>query len=72
MSDNGGQPTSMAFMQACATLEIHQAFTRDNHPQGKADTERFLRTLKDACLWVQEWTCPLERIRALKGLARSR
>jgi putative transposase len=29
---NGCQPTSLAFMRACATLEIHQAFTRDNTP----------------------------------------
>ncbi len=46
-SDNGWQPTSTAFMRACATLEIHQAFTRDNNPQGNADTERFMRTLQE-------------------------
>lgn len=66
MRDHGGQPTSMAFMQACATLAIPPAFTRYNHPQGNADTERFMRTLKEACLWLQEWTWPLELIRALK------
>jgi putative transposase len=53
-------------MQACATLEIHQAFTSYNNPKGNADTERFMRTLKEECLWLQEWTCPLELIRALK------
>jgi putative transposase len=66
MSDNGCQPTSTAFIQACATLEIHQAFTSYNNPKGNADTERFMRTLKEECLWLQEWTCPLELIRALK------
>jgi transposase InsO family protein len=66
MSDHGCQPTSTAFMQACATWEIHQAFTRDHNPQGNADTERFRRTLNEECLWWQEWTCPLQLIRALK------
>ena len=66
MSDNGSQPTSTAFIQACATLEIQQAFTRYHNPKGNADTERFMRTLKEECLWLWEWTCPLELIRALK------
>jgi putative transposase len=66
VSDNGCQPTSTTFMQTCATLEIHQAFTSDNNPKGHADTERFMRTLKEECLWLQEWTCPLELMRALK------
>lgn len=67
MSDNGSQPTSMAFMQACASLGIHQAFTSYNNPKGNADTERAMRTLKEECLWLQEWTCPFELIRTLGG-----
>jgi putative transposase len=67
MRDNGCQPTSTAFMRACATLEIHQAFTSDHNPKGHADTERFMRTLKEECLWLQEWPCPLERMHALKA-----
>jgi putative transposase len=67
MSDNGCQPTSMAFMKACSTLGIHQTLTSDNNPKGNADTERFMRTLKEECLWLQAWTCPFELIRALKN-----
>jgi putative transposase len=59
MSDNGCQPTSLAFMKACATLAVHQAFTSYNNPKGNADTERAMRTLKEECLWLQEWRCPL-------------
>jgi putative transposase len=58
MSDHGCQPTSMAFMQACGTLGIQQAFTSDHNPKGNADTERMMRTLKEECLWLHEWTCP--------------
>lgn len=65
MSDNGCQPTSAAFMQACSTLGIHQAFTSDNNPKGHADTERVVRTVKEECLWLQEWTCPFTLARAL-------
>jgi putative transposase len=53
MSDNGCQPTSTAFMQACGLLGIHQASTSYNNPKGNADTERVMRTLKEECLWLR-------------------
>jgi putative transposase len=65
MRDNGGHPTSVAFMQAGHTLGSQQAFTSDHNPKGNADTERVRRTLKEECLWLREGTCPLELTRAL-------
>jgi putative transposase len=65
MSDNGCQPTAQAFMAACSTLGIHQAFTSYNNPKGNADTERVMHTLKEECLWLQEWASPFELVRAL-------
>jgi putative transposase len=59
MRDNGCQPTAGAFMKACSTLGIQQAFTSDHHPKGNADTERIMRTLREDCLGLQEWTSPL-------------
>ena len=59
MNDNGCQPTSAAFIRACGSLGIQQALTSDNNPKGNADTERVVRTLKEECLWLQEWTCPV-------------
>ena len=67
MSDNGCQPSSTAFMRTCGTLGIPQAFTSYNNPKGKADTERVMRTLKEECLWLTEWTCPFELITALEA-----
>jgi hypothetical protein len=58
MADNGCQPTSLAFMRACAALGIRQAFTTYSNPKGNADTERFLRTLKEELVWLREWTSP--------------
>ena len=66
MSDNGGQPTSLAFMQAGARLEVHQAFTSYHNPKGKADTARCIRTRKEECLWRQAWTCPCALVSALE------
>jgi putative transposase len=67
MSDHGCQPTSLALMKACSTLGIHHAFPSDNTPKGNADTERVIRTLKEECLWLQEWTCPFTLLQALEG-----
>jgi putative transposase len=67
MSDNGCQPTAIAFMEACTTLGIHQAFTSYNNPKGNADTERAMRTLKEECLWLQEWKCPLALVNTLES-----
>ena len=67
MSDNGCQPTSTAFTQTCGLLGIHQAFTSYNHPKGNADTERVMRTLKEECLWLTEWTCPFALVSSLEA-----
>ena len=66
-SDNGCQPTSLAFMRARNTLEIHQAFTSYNSPKCNADTERVMRTFKEECLWLSEWGSPFELISALEA-----
>ena len=58
MSDNGCQPTAASFMAACHALGIRQAFTSYNNPKGNADTERFMRTLKEEFVWLKEWTSP--------------
>jgi transposase InsO family protein len=67
MSDNGSQPKSVGFMKACRELGIHQAFTSYNNPKGNADTERVFRTMKEALLWLREWSSPFELADALQG-----
>ena len=69
MSDNGCQPTSVSFMKACNLLGIKQAFTSYNNPKGNADTERFIRTLKEELIWPKEWTSPFELESGLKKWA---
>ena len=64
-SDTGCQPPSLAFREACRTLESQPAFTSANHPKGNAATARVIRTVKEECRWVQAWTCPLALVSAL-------
>ena len=59
ISDNGSQPISQKFMQACSVLEIKQIFTCYDNPKGNADTERVLRTMKEDLIWP-EWQSPFE------------
>lgn len=71
MSDNGCQPTAVSFMEACRALGINQAFTSYNNPKGNADTERFIRTLKEEFLWLREWDNPFELVEELKKWTES-
>jgi len=67
MSDNGCQPTSTSFIESCSLMGVHQAFTSYNNPKGNADTERMMRTLKEECLWLTEWTSPFELAKAFEA-----
>lgn len=67
ISDNGSQPTSNKYMQACSVLEIKQIFASYNNPKGNADTERVMRTIKEDFIWVKEFSSPIEFGEAFKG-----
>lgn len=56
MSDNGSQPTSRKFMRITEILGIQQTFTSYNNPKGNANTERWFRTFKEDCVWINEWS----------------
>ena len=53
MSDNGCQPTSVAFMATTATLGITQPFPSYNNPKVNADKERLMRPLNEKFLWLR-------------------
>lgn len=63
ISDNGSQPTSHKFMQACSVMEIKQIFASYNNPKGNADTERVIRTIKEDFIWTREFSSPSEFIK---------
>lgn len=66
ISDNGSQPTSKKYMQACSVMEIKQIFAGYNNPKGNADTERVMRTIKEDFVWIREFSSPAEFIAAFK------
>jgi len=55
ISDNGSQPTSVAFMTETAGLDINQIFCSYDNPRGNAETERVIRTIKEELLWLNEF-----------------
>lgn len=57
ISDNGCQPTSLTFMRDTAELGIQQIFCSYDNPRGNAETERVIRTVKEECLWLNEFSC---------------
>jgi transposase InsO family protein len=66
ISDNGSQPTSKKYMQACSVLEIKQIFASYSNPKGNADTERVMRTIKEDFTWVREFSNLVEFTEAFK------
>lgn len=56
VSDNGCQPTSKFFGKRCKEYDIKQIFTSFGNPKGNADTERFIRTIKEDLVWPWEYT----------------
>ncbi len=67
MSDNGSQPTSKKFINITGLLGIKQVFTSYNNPKGNANTERWFRTCKEDCIWINEWDSLKEARDALKN-----
>lgn len=67
VSDNGCQPTSEAFMRYCASVGVEQIYTSYCNPKGNAETERFMRTMKEELIWLIEWLSAEELIKALEN-----
>lgn len=48
-------------------MGIKQAFTSYNNTKGNADTERFMRRLKEELVWIHEWQTPMAFFAALNN-----
>jgi putative transposase len=55
VSDNGAQPTSVAFMKDTAELGINQIFCSYDNPRGNAETELVIRTIKEEVLRLNDF-----------------
>ena len=67
VSDNGCQPTSKAYMRYCSNVGVEQIYTSYNNPKGNAETERFMRTMKEELIWLREWKSSEELSKELQG-----
>jgi len=54
VSYNGCQPTSLSYMKCCASLGIKQITTCWSSPEGNADIERVIKTLKRDLIWPHD------------------
>lgn len=44
-------------MRDTAELGIQQIFCSYDNPRGNAETERVMQTVKEECLWLNEFSC---------------
>jgi len=54
-SDNGCQPTSKNFRDTCSLLNISIHYTGYKNPKENGYIERFFRTLKEECIWLNDF-----------------
>ena len=52
-------------MRYCSKVDVEQIYTSYNNPKGNAETERFMRTMKEELLWLREWKSSDELSKAL-------
>lgn len=53
--DRGSQFTAYSFKEMLRELNIKDVVTAVRHPQSCGRLERFHRTLKEECIWQEEW-----------------
>jgi len=68
VSDNGSQPRLREVYESGTIVGIKQIFASYDNPEGNADTERVIRTLKEDLVWPEEWTSVYEFREELAGL----
>lgn len=55
-TDNGCQPTSKSYRGTCKALDIDQYFSGYKNPKENAFIERFHRTIKEECIWLNHFS----------------
>jgi len=55
MSDNSSQPTSKSYENLCKRLGINHITMSYNNPRGNGETESWIKTLKEDCLWINDF-----------------
>jgi putative transposase len=74
MSDNGAQPTSEKYEKASKLFGIKHITTSYSNPKGNADTEGFMRTLKEEIIYPKlvDLEQRIKRIKSYRKLPKLR
>ena len=65
LSDHGPQYTGADCANLCTEWNADQLFAPVGRPTGNAVAERVIRTMKEECVWLRDWTSAIELQQAL-------
>lgn len=65
LSDHGPQYTGSDCQAFCEEWRVDHIFAPVGRPTGNAAVERFIRTMKEECIWLRDWTSAAELEREL-------
>ena len=69
-SDHGPQYTGDDCWKLCRTWGLDHTFAPVGRPTGNAGAERVIRTMKEECIWLRDWTSRDELQAALQAWKR--
>jgi putative transposase len=64
-TDHGPQYTSVLCEQVCGWWRLDHTFAPIGQPTGNSVAERFIRTIKEECVWLRDWRSAAELQAAL-------
>lgn len=67
LSDHGSQYTGADCANLCDDWNVEQLFAPVGRPTGNAVAERVIRTMKEECIWLRDWTSAAELQAALSA-----
>jgi putative transposase len=67
LSDHGPQYTGSDCAALCDDWNVEQLFAPVGRPTGNAVAERVIRTMKEECIWLRDWTSAAELLAALRA-----
>lgn len=65
LNDHGPQYTGSDAADLCDEWNVDQIFSAVGRPTGNAVAERVIRTMKEECIWLRDWTSAVELQHAL-------
>lgn len=71
LSDHGPQYTGSDCEELCREWRLEHLFAPVGRPTGNGAAERLIRTMKEECIWLRDWTSAAELWRELQAWMKS-